>query len=494
MKTRILTYIFVLIALAWFSGCSGSGSGGGGTGGSATGGVGGTGVISAGLITATGSITVNGVKYETEDARIFMDDEEVLDDRFLKVGMVVEVEGEINDDGTTGTAALVRFDDSVEGPVAAVNTDTLVMEILGQTVVVDAQTIFDDSGFTPANINGVTVGDVVEVSGQVDDKGNIRATRVEKTTSAIFEITGIVSGLANSTFTINGLTVDFSSAVLEDFPVGAPTNGDLVEVKGSAYDKASNTLTATRVENKARTIADDVEVEIESFVVALTAGGFSISSPFGVLSVVYDASTEFRGGAATDILVGTKVEVEGYVQGNVLVADEITLKENVRVEVAASGADGSSLTIELRSLSALTVFVNSLTELDDKRAAPVSTSDIVAFLNSINADDHLRVRGREIGNGRIAAVELEVDDPDYDKLDEVDLRGPVDATPTDTMSFAILGIQIDTSSASSFKDRMESEIGRSAFFESIQAGTTVEAQGVFSADNAIDAEELELED
>jgi len=497
MKTKLFAYIIITAALAWLSGCGGAGSDGysnGSGGGSADGGIGGTGVISAGLISATGSITVNGVKYETDDAQIFMDGDEVLDDSSLKVGMFVEVEGEVNDDRTTGTASVVRFDDNVEGPVTSVDTDTLIIEILGQTIVVDAQTIFDNSSFTPANINGVSVGDIVEVSGQVDAQGNIRATHIEKTSSSILEITGIVSGLAVNTFTINGLTVDFSTAILEDFPGGGPVNGNLVEVKGSSYDIPSNTLTATRVENKDRTIDDNVDVEVESFVVTVTANGFSLSTPFGDLAVVYDGSTEFRGGAKTDILIGAKVEVEGYIQGNTLIADKVTIKENVRIEVAATGADGSSLSVELRNLSLITVYIDSMTELDDKRDTPVSTSDIVTFLNSIETDDHIKLRGRDIGNGQVIAVELEVDDPEDGKLDEVDFRGPVDATPTNTTSFTILGIQIDTSSTSSFKDRMENEIGRSAFFGSVQAGTTVEAKGELSADNSIDAEEVELED
>jgi len=496
MKIKLSTYIIITAALAWLSGCGGAGSDGyspGGGGGNAGGGIGGTGVISSGLISATGSITVNGIKYETENAQIFMDGEELLDDSRLKVGMFVEVDGEINDDGTTGTASIVRFDDNVEGPVTSIDLDTRVIEILGQTVLVDPQTVFDNSSVFPANITGLTVGDVVEVSGQIDDQGNIRATHIEKTASTNLEITGFVSGLINDTFTINGLVVDFSNAILEDFSVGVPQNGDFVEVKGSAYDAPTSTLTATRVENKARNIVDNVKVEVESFVISVTSNGFSVFTSFGKMDVVYDGFTEFRGGAAIDIIVGAKVEAEGSIQGNVLLADKVSIKENIRIEVAAAGADGTTLTLQLRSLSAISVSIDSRTELDDKRDTPTSTANMGTFLDSINQDDHLKLKGRFIGNGQVIAVELEVDDPESN-LDDVVLRGPVDDAPTGTTLFTILGIEINTANASRFEDRMGNLIDRSTFFGAIETGTSVKASGELSADNSIDSEELDLED
>ena len=37
----------------------------------------------------------------------------------LGIGMVVLVKGTVNDDGVTGTATRVIFDDEVEGPISA---------------------------------------------------------------------------------------------------------------------------------------------------------------------------------------------------------------------------------------------------------------------------------------------------------------------------------------------------------------------------------------
>ncbi len=488
MKTNQYLMIMTAFVLISSIGCGGNG---GGT--DSTGGIGGTGIFSSGQITAKGSITVNGVTYDTEDAQIFLDGTEVLDDSQLKVGMIVEVDGEINHDGSTGTATVVIFDDSVEGPVTSIDPDTLVIEVLGQTVIIDAQTVFDNSSFSPANISGVVIGDVVEVSGQLDAQGNITASHIEKTASPVFEVTGLVANRTASTFTINNLTVDYGSAVLEDFSGGTLQNEDFVEVKGSSFDNGTTTLTATSVENKGQNFDDDLEVEVESFVTALTSNGFTLLTPSGPIEVVVDAATEYFGGTLADIMVGTKVEVEGNITNGQLMADKVKIKDNVRIEVAAAGADGSTLTIQLRQLSAITVSVSSGTELDDSRDMPTMAVAPDEFLDSINTNDHLKIRGRLAGNGMVIASELEVDDPESD-LNDVELRGPVDTAPVDTTFVHIIGVEIDTSNTNQFFDRSDSLISRTDFFDALEAGTLVEASGELSADNSVDAEEMELED
>ena len=84
------------------------------------GGTGGTG-ISVGSVSAFGNIYVNGVRYDTSNAEIFVEgqskgfgDQVVLTQ--LAVGMVVRVEGDI-EDSRNGTASKVHFSDGVRGPV-----------------------------------------------------------------------------------------------------------------------------------------------------------------------------------------------------------------------------------------------------------------------------------------------------------------------------------------------------------------------------------------
>jgi hypothetical protein len=410
--------------------------------------------------------------------------------------MVVEIEGTVN--SSTGTASIVRFDDSVEGPITDRDIAARTLEVLGQPVLVDDRTVFDNSTISPPNITGLDLNDIVEVSGQLDDLGNIRATHIEKKPASIeVEVTGFVTGKSGNTFSINNLTVDFSTATLENFGGGQPQNGDFVEVKGllANFIPATNTLVAASVENKAKDIDDGLEAEVEGFIETLTAGGFTVVATSGRVEVQVDGATVFSGGLAADLQVGIKIEAEGQILGGVLLADKVSFKDSIRIEVAAAGADGATLTVQLRRLPAITVRVDDRTELNDKRSTPTPTNNLAVFLDSITAGDDLKIRGRLVGS-EVLATELEVDDPSGD-LNRVDLRGPVDATPIDTQFFEVLGVLIDTgvNPGVTFEDINENLIDRATFFGALQAGTQVEVQGdLNSAEDRIDASELELED
>jgi hypothetical protein len=490
MKKGLIWKIVAAVALLGITACS---SGGGDS--TAGGGIGGTGAVAAGTITAKGSITVNGVKYETDGARVFIEEDEFGDDSRLRVGMVVEVEGTVNADGRTGRASVVRFNDSVEGPVTAVNASAGELEVLGQLVFVDDLTNYRNV----AGIGALAVDDIVEVSGQFDELGNIRATFVEKKLAAVaeYEVTGIISGKNANTFTINSLNVDFGTALLKNFSPGTePQNGDFVEVKGlsSDYTPATNTLVAASVENKAKVFDDGLEVEAEGYVRDLAGNNFTVVTPSGPQTVQFDGGTEFSGGTSNELQNGMKVEVEGPIAGGAILADKIEFKEGIRIEAAADGVDVGNLTIDLWNLSAVKIRINGRTRLDDKRGVPSPTTNPGVFLASIGQLDDLKIRGRQSG-ADILATELEVDDPTGSE-DRVRLRGPVDSDPAGTFVFEVLGVTVDTTGTSenNFKDINDNPIGRSAFFSAVTAGTVVDVKGDLAVDNDLDASEVQLED
>ena len=490
MNKGLIWKFAAALAMFGMAACSGGGSGS-----TAGGGIGGTGAVAAGTITAKGSITVNGVKYETVGARVFIEENEFGDDSRLRVGMVVEVEGTVNADGRTGQASVVRFEDSVEGPVAAVNAAAGELEVLGQLVFVDDLTNYQNV----AGIGALAVNDIVEVSGQFDDLGNIRATFVEKKLAAVseYEVTGFVSGKSGKSFLINGLTVDFTTAFLQDFGAGGePQNGDFVEVKGLStdYTPATNTLEASSVENKAKVFDDGLQVEAEGFVRDLAGNSFTVVTPAGPQAVQYDASTEFSGGTSAELQNGMKVEAEGQIVVGVLLADKIEFKEGIRVEAAADGVDVGNLTIDLRNMSAVKIRIDGRTRLDDKRSSPSPTTDPAVFLASIGQNDDLKIRGRQSGPD-VLATELEVDDPTSNP-DRVRLRGPVDSDPADTRFLQVLGVTVDTfnTSENNFKGVNDNPIGRAAFFGAVTAGTVVDVKGDLAGDNNLIASEAQLED
>ena len=94
-----------------------------------------------GTISGFGSVIVNGVRFDDSSASISMDDVTRSRDQ-LRVGMVVRVRGRIHADGT-GVAESIQYNDCVQGPITAMNQVRNSVTVLGQTVQLDEETVFD---------------------------------------------------------------------------------------------------------------------------------------------------------------------------------------------------------------------------------------------------------------------------------------------------------------------------------------------------------------
>ena len=134
ISSKILNVLLILLLPVGFVSCGANDYAGGG--------IGGTG-ISVGKITAsgTGTVDVNGIKFDTSNAAVTLDGMTGGQSK-LKRGMVVKIAGTFNPDGTTGVAANIEFKDILEGPVDSVGSNTLI--VLGQTVNVSSSTNYDD--------------------------------------------------------------------------------------------------------------------------------------------------------------------------------------------------------------------------------------------------------------------------------------------------------------------------------------------------------------
>ncbi len=434
------------------------------------------GIVSKGTISGFGSVIVNGVRYETGTATFDIDGASGTESD-LAVGQVVVITGTVGDTAGTATAQTVIFDDVVEGPVSAVDVAASTITVLEQLVHIDADTSFDDS-ISPPSIEGIDVGDIVEVSGFRRADGSISATRIEpKPAGGEFEVTGIVSNLGASTFQINALVVDFSAAQLDDFPTGTPENGQLVEAKGTLLG-GSGELIATRVEFKGNDLgADDGDqVEIEGFITRfVSATDFDVEG----VPVTTDGTTTYENGTAADLGLNRKVEVEGVMNANgVVVADKVELKlaNFIRIEGMVDATSASSVTI-----FGIQIGVNIQTRLEDKSSAGVEPF----ALSDISVGDYLETRGFEDATG-VVATRIEREDFDG----EVAIRAFVDSVSDP--SFTIHGVPIETNGGTVFRDLNDQVISAGAFFGQAD-GRLVEASGTPS-NGGILADEVELED
>lgn len=486
---KSLNYMIVLCAALMTGTLAACGGGGGGGGVSPppppppSGGIGRNG-IAVGPVSNFGSIFVNGVRYDTANAT-FTIDGETGSEGDLRVGDVVLVQGTIDDNGTTGTADVVLFDDVVKGPVESVDIPGNLLVVLGQTVLVRPETSFDDS-FTPASIEGVNVGQIVEVSGQFNADGNIVATRIEpKPAGTQFEVHGTVAALdaANFLFNLGGLTVDYSNATLDNFPGGQISNGDFVEAKGMSLG-AGGELLATRVELEALLPGanDGDRIEIEGFITRfVSAQDFDVAG----VPVTTTASTVFEGGDVNDLGLNIKVEAEGDLDANgTLVATKIDIRRAKAVRATANVDSVNAANNSLVMLG-ITVNVDALTRFEDKSSADVEP----LTLADVNAGDYLEVRGEErpAGGGMILATILEREDADVEAI----LQGFVESVANP--SFSILGVTINTNGGTVFRDVNDNVISAAEFFNQVGVNSLVKAAGSEVADTTITATEVEFE-
>ncbi|MDX1498440.1 MAG: DUF5666 domain-containing protein [Woeseiaceae bacterium] len=432
-------------------------------------------VVSQGEITGFGSVIVNGVRYDTSSATFTIDDNPGSESD-LAVGQVVTVRGTLGADGSTGTASSIVFDDLVEGPVQAIDPDTETLIVLGQTVQVTVDTSFE-ADIVPASLAGLAVGDIVEVSGFFDAAGIIVASHIEiENPGGEFEVTGIATNVQAGAMTleINALVVDYSGALVEDFPNGAPEAGQLVEAKGTTLG-AGGELIATRLEFEGGNDFGDGQVEIEGFITRFAA---ATDFDIGGLPVTTTASTVYENGNAADLDVNRKIEAEGSVNASgVLVATKIEFKQAgfLRAEGLVEDVQAARVTV-----MGIPINVRADTELKDS-----SDADVRAFgLDDLNVGDYVEIRGYSDATGFVA-TRLERDDD----RGEAALRGFVDSVAPPL--FEILGVTIATAPGTQFRDN-DTPIDSDTFFARAP-GRLVDVDGTFSG-GTLAAEEASIED
>lgn len=465
MNKRLVSWALALALAA----CGGGSGGIDGTGGG-SGGIDGTGV-SYGTIDAFGSVWVNGVEFSTAGATITIDGNTAAESA-LRIGMVVSVEGSISN----RQASRVSVDDAIKGRVEQV-IDSSRLRVMGQTVLIDNRTRFEN-GVVP------TESDFVEVHGLVSGDGVVTAGFIERKAAPAaptFVVKGIVRNhdAGARSFTVGALAVNYSAANSNDMPAGS-WNGLQVDVKGTACagNPVCGTLTASQVEPAGANVAQADEAEVEGFVASLTADGFFV----GAQRVVITAATVFEGGAAVEVVVGTKLEAEGSIANGVLTATKIEFKDSIELEGNIASVDPVAGTLTLAGLPGLTVRVSSLTELDG-----------IGTLAQLAVGNHVEIEARPGNGGSVLAIELELDSVAPEP--RVILQGPVSAV-SGTTSVTILGVTVNTSAIADneFKGLNDNPIGRAAFFAAITTGTIVKARGDLGAGGVVLWDEIELED
>jgi hypothetical protein len=480
------------LTLALLAGCGGGGGGGVVAGG----GVGGTG-ISSGTVTGIGSVWVNGVRHDTDTAALERNGTDVFDINEFRVGDVVLVEWTQASGSDPRVATSVRYAPELIGEVTSdpttIPTEPLKrsLGVMGQTVIVGAETVFDsdfaapDPGeFVPADLLS---GVCVEVTGfrRLSDSALV-ATRVEliNPCPAITEVQGVIVNTIGSppnlVLDVSGTTVDVDN--MTSVPVGAANLqvGDFVEVRGSF---SMGRLDADVVDVEDPTLSDDdgVEAEIEGLI-ANASGSPPTNFTLSGVNVVVTGTTVVENGMPTDLVNDLRVEVEGSFNAiGDLVAEEIEIRPDNDIELEASVAgapDTVAGSLDLR-FGADTVRVNTdgLTQFTDTTGSmitpPFDLADLVA-------NHHVEVVGYLDEMGDLIATRISLLSLTFDS--DRDLKGPPSAIADPT--FDVLGVTVDTSGWAS--DDFDPD-GRAAFFSALAvSGTIVEVDEADEIGGAMD--------
>ena len=463
MKIRIVALAAVLALGA----CGGGSMSGGNTSNS-------IGVATSGVISAFGSVFVNGVRYDISAARLQKNGKSVAQSA-LAVGEVALVHGKQDRASGQGSAASVDVEDNVVGPAAAIDVAANTLAVLGQQVIVTANTSFAAS-IVPGDLSGLLADDLIEVSGLADASGAITATRIGRAeTGEALQVLGTVAHLDATahTFMINALNVEFSTATLEGFAAGQPADADVVIVRGTAFDAATVTLTATavqRAESERSEAGNGERVEQEGLVTR-----FASATDFDVngAPVTTTANTVFEGGTPSDIAMNARIEVRGMLDANnVLVADLVEVDHAAVIALAAAveTVDPNGNTLRVLGVD---IAVDTGTRFEDKTSAHIQ----MFTLKDFNVGDSVLVRGFEApaASGKLLARRLERVAPST----EVEVRGPF--TAGTAPQFRILGVVIDASNAAfgGVEDHMSMT---SAEFFAQAAGQVVEVRGTAAGD------------
>ncbi len=329
-----LLVIAALPALAILS-LSSCGSGNGELAGGGTGGTG----ISTGAITGFGSVLLNGGHFKTDDEvgpnfhtkkiNNGMDNSNARAQDVFRVGMVVSLRHSPVDNN----AVEIDYAANLEGPVASVipGPDPAVV-VLGQTVVFDNAALFGSLG----------PGDLVELSGFVDDAGRLRATYVDvirpnANPNDIFTIRGFVSGLnvPDNTFRLGFLpdgsgstvTVSFSPAAVSALPSGL-ANGMYVQVTTTDLEPVSGTIAAVdiRASTPRTEFPESSAVDLDGLVTRAASPGGDITFDLEGKGVRTDGSTVYSFGTAADVVPNARVQVQGTETGGVLSARTVIFR------------------------------------------------------------------------------------------------------------------------------------------------------------------------
>ena len=320
---------------------------------------------------------------------------------------------------------------------------------------------FTINGAPGGSQDELRVGQVVTVSGSIDDNGvDGDADEVEFDDN----VTGSIESIDPVTgqIVVLGQTVLISPETSFDFRISpASIDGlaidDIIEISGLV--DASGRITATRIESK----AGETEFEVKGIVSNLDTASllFDINS----LTVDYSAATleNFSGGTISS---GDVVEAKGtsFGAGGELVATRVEREDGL-----AGVADGVHIEIQ----GFITRFQSA--EDFDVTGLPVTTTTSTIYEGGVKGDLALNVKVEVEGDVNASGV-LVATKVDIRRAKAVRVTANVDSINATANSLVLLGITVTVDLLTRLEDKSDANV-RPLTLANINAGDYVEIRG-----------------
>lgn len=471
MLAKFVTILLCITLLSCNSSDPGSGGGIGGTGINpivATG-------ATQGSISDFGSIVVNGVRFNTDDATFFVNDDSITQSD-LRIGMNVLAAV----DFSTSEAVQVNYVPSLIGPVESIDLVDSSFQSLGQTIRLGGGTTFSN-----ISLSDISPGMVVEVSGLRNATGVIFATfiRPAQDVTRIQLVGAVLSDIGNTQqFSLNGLQVNIGQADLSQISTDELSFGSKVYVTAdaSAYDPSQNLLVADSVRVALEPMVTAGErVEYEGIVSTFTSA-FEFDVYWQPITTTDQTRVEFQDGTVGDlsmIMLNSRVEVEAIVQSDgSYQASKIILipTENAKITGSIEQISPNENTF---NVFGQTIRIDSNTRFDE-----------VASFGELRVGDYVELDAAYLGN-RLIAIEVEVDDADERAIWE----GPVTALNITSNQVDIMNLPIRLGVETSYENGDDQDISPQAFVDLVQLGSIVKARWDNFQSVSLSPDSLEIE-
>ncbi|WP_424193049.1 DUF5666 domain-containing protein [Ampullimonas aquatilis] len=325
MKSLIQPWL--VLSLAGSIAFTGCGGGSGSTTSTSTTSASSTETTATGTVTGFGSVIIDGEEYDTSAAVVSTstDPSTSTEVPASDVALGMQVTAQISASGKVTTMVYAA---ATIGRVTAGSATS--MTVSGQTVVPSSNpalpTIYSGVG----SMADIAVGDLVIVYGITTGNGTITATRIEvkdPSTATKTRVVGNISNLdtAAKTFTIGGLTVNYSATTLIPSTLSL-TNDLTVTVWSDSAPTNAGVLTAKVIAVSNANMTDGNSARVGGWVRNYSAS----NKTFALGNVTVDASTaNYTNGVAADLANGRALRVSGSFSNNLLKASTIQYIRNL---------------------------------------------------------------------------------------------------------------------------------------------------------------------